>query len=221
MSAQDFQHVLLSHHHGDHMGGLPHIQGQRTHTSPSGPPLEVYGTEESMAAVQRLFRATSITHQVDQDGLQTASGRRVVLWHPTEPGRWVQLSPQVRARSFPVDHISGAAGWRVESGGMSVVFSGDTRFSPHLVEAAQGARLLIHEVFSTEADKERTYQHGHSTAADAGRAASLAGAAELVITHIDTAFHFDPQPLVAEARRYFDGPIDVANDLGQITVGTL
>jgi ribonuclease BN (tRNA processing enzyme) len=44
--------------------------------------------------------------------------------------------------------------------------------------------------------------------------------AELVVTHIDTSFHFDPQPLIDEAKQYFDGPISVAGDFYQVTVGT-
>jgi ribonuclease BN (tRNA processing enzyme) len=72
---------------------------------------------------------------------------------------------------------------------------------------------------STERERERTYRRGHSTAADAGRAAALASVSELIITHIDSPFHFDTQPLLDEARQHFDGPVSVANDLSQVTVG--
>jgi len=218
--AQDFHQVLLTHQHGDHMGGLPHLQGQRTMINPAGPPLLVYSSGEALERVQRLFWATSITHSVDQDGVTTADGRQVVQWRPTDAGTWLKLSPGVRASSFPVDHISGAVGWRVEADGVSVVFSGDNRFCPNLIEAAQGARLLIHEVLSTEKEKDGAHSRAHSTAAEAARVAALAGVAELIITHIDTSFHFDPQPLIDEARQYFNGPISVASDLLQITVGT-
>lgn len=218
MAAQDFHQVLLSHHHGDHMGGLPHIQGQRTSTSPGGPPLRVYGTEESMSAVQRLFQATSVNNKADQDGFRSANGQRLALWHPSQPGQWVPLSPQVRARAFPVNHIPGAVGWRVESGGLAVVFSGDTRFSPSLVEAAQGAQLLIHEAISTHRDKEDAHRRAHSTAAEAARAAAEAGVGQLVLTHIDSRYHFNPQPLVDEARQSYAGPVSVACDLYRIGV---
>ena len=218
MSAEQFDRVLLSHHHADHMGGLPHLQALRTRNQPNGPPLDVYSSEESSERVQQLFRATSITHSVDQDGVVTAEGKQVARWHPTESGEWLDLGLGVRACCFPVEHISGAVGWRVESHGLAVVFSGDTQFSASLVEAAQGARLLIHEALGTETDMEGAHQRGHSTAAEAARAASLAGVSELILTHIDTPFHFDPQPLVDEARRFFDGTVSVASDLHQITV---
>ena len=216
--AQDFQQVLLTHQHGDHMGGLPHIQGQRNLVAPQAPPLQVYGSEEALRKVQRLFEATSITHAVDQDGVTTVDGRQVVRWQPGQEGVWASLNGGIRATPFPVDHIPGAVGWRIESDGVSVVFSGDTRFCPRLAEAAQGATVLIHEVLSTESDKEGARRRGHSTAAEAARIAAQAGVSQLIITHIDSPFHLNTQPLVDEARQIYDGPISVANDLYQVTV---
>jgi ribonuclease Z len=219
ITSESFEHVLLTHRHGDHMGGLPMIQGQRDRVNPEGAPLQVHSTEVSIQGVQALFQATSITHQVDQDGVQTRDGRSLVRWNPLTEGKWVSLGEKVRASCFAVDHIDGSVGWRVESDGVSVVFSGDTRYCENLAEAAQGATVLIHEALSTDHDKEGTAQRAHATAAEAARLATLAGVSQLILTHIDTAFHSDVQPLIYEARQYFDGPISVASDLLQITVG--
>ncbi len=216
--AQDFSQVLLTHQHGDHMGGLPHIQGQRTMVDPEGPPLQVFASEEALQKVESLFQATSITHAVGQDGVTTAQGRRIAAWSPVQAGQWIDLSDSVQASPFAVEHIPGAMGWRVNAGATSVVFSGDTTFCPNVAEAAQGATVLIHEVLSTEADSERTKQRGHCTAAEAAQTAAQAGVSRLIMTHIDSRFHLDQQPLVDEARRFFDGPISVAQDLSQVTV---
>ena len=42
--------------------------------------------------------------------------------------------------------------------------------------------------------------------------------AELILTHITNQYHSDPQPLLDEARRFYDGPISVAHDLYQVEV---
>jgi ribonuclease Z len=220
MLAQDFHQVLLSHAHADHMGGLPFIQGQRSLVDPDGAPMQVYSAEESLRRVQSLFRATSITHAVDQDGVTTSDGQLIVRWQPCQEGQKIRLTDEVWASSFLVDHIPGSVGWRVESAGVSVVFSGDTRFSENLAQASQGADLLIHEALCTDDDPLGAGGRGHSTAGEAARAATLAGVKSLILTHIDTPFHFNPQPLIDEAQRYFDGPVSLASDLHQVTVSS-
>ena len=218
---EQFDQVLLTHHHADHIGGLPYLQGQRTLVDPEGPPLRVYSSEDVLNALRELCAATRMRRiTVDKEGARDHNGQPVFRWLPTMAGHWVELGATTQARSFPVDHIEGATGWRIESNGMSIVFSGDTRFSNSLVEASKGARLLIHEALSTEVEKDETNRRGHSTAADAGRAAAMAGVGELIITHIDTPFHFNTQLLIDDARRFYDGPISVASDLYQVSVPT-
>ena len=101
-----------------------------------------------------------------------------------------------------------------------MVFSGDTRFSPSVAEASQGARLLIHEAFCTDKDQKLANSRGHSSAGEAGRVAAQAGVDELVITHIDSPFSADTQPLIDDARLHYQGPISAANDLTVVTVAT-
>jgi ribonuclease Z len=219
MLAEHFELLLLTHRHLDHMGGLPFLQGQRTLMHPEGPPIKVYSTEESLAYAGRLIQVSRPALRVDQDAAYTPEGQPVLRWYPTQEGKRLQLGPTTYACAFAVDHLPGAVGWRIESDGIAIVFSGDTKFSPTLPEWARDARLLIHEALSTERERDRTYRRGHSTAADAGRAASLAGVSELIMTHIDSPFHFDTSPLLSEARRHFDGPVSVAHDLYQVTIG--
>lgn len=218
--AEDFGPVLLTHRHADHLGGLPFLQGQRTLVDPDGPPLDVYGPEETLEWARRLCQVHWPSLRMDHDGAWTPAGQQVLRWSPTKEGHWLQFGRNTRASSFIVDHIPGSVGWRVESSGLAVVFSGDTKFSPNVVQAAQGARLLIHEALTTEDGRVAALHRDHSTAADAARTATLAGVAELVMTHIDTPFHFDSSPLLVEARHYFDGPTSIASDLQRITVAT-
>ena len=215
----DFDKVLLSHHHPDHMAGLLFVQFTRALNRQDAPALDVYLTEETREwAIKMCSSAHLNVAEADKDGVKNTEGRQVMRWHVVEPGQQIDLGPTTTASCFSADHISGAVGWRVDSDGMSVVFSGDTRFNPELVKASQGARLLIHEAYRTDEEFEYASNHGHSTAGDAGRAATQAGVAELVLTHFDTDFATNPQPLLDEAKKHYNGPTTAATDLYQITV---
>ena len=215
MSPADFDHCLLSHSHADHCEGLSHVEMQRSRRTHEERPMQVYGSEQALADIAVLLAYPTRGLTVDADGALRRDGRRSIAFRPSDPDQWIQLTPGVRARCAPVNHIGGAIAWRVESGGQAVVFSGDTRWHPPLAELAQGATLLIHEAICTEDDRQRADNTSHATAAEAGRIAQLAGVGSLTLTHIDNAFHADTGPLAMEARSVYDGPVSVASDCWQ------
>ncbi|ABM80517.1 ribonuclease Z [Hyperthermus butylicus] len=87
-----------------------------------------------------------------------------------------------------------------------IVYTGDTRPCPTVVEAARNATVLIHDATFTSSMAREAYEQGHSTARDAARAASTADARLLVLFHISARYE-TPDPLLAEARIHHDNVV--------------
>jgi ribonuclease BN (tRNA processing enzyme) len=71
----------------------------------------------------------------------------------------------------------------------------------------------VHEATFAESDRSPGPTVAHSSAADAGRVGARAGADRLILTHVGTEYHADVGVLADEARRYFAGPVEIAEEL--------
>jgi ribonuclease BN (tRNA processing enzyme) len=134
--------VAVTHLHGDHFGGLPFLilDGQFSRrTAPLrvlGPP----GTADRLArAMEALFPGSS-----------TVRRRFPVEVAELEPGGPARRLDGLSVRAWPVVHASGAPALavRVTDGVRSFGYSGDTEWTPSLVDAARGVNLFAVEAYT-------------------------------------------------------------------------
>jgi len=128
--------------------------------------------------------------------------------------------------AFLVNHdpVKPAFGYRVDYGGHSVVYSGDTTLSPNLIRVARGADLLLHEVFVTPpgnpSGSQDPFAAYHTTPEQAAQVFSQAAPRLAMYTHIVKATSSSsPAELLARTRAAgYMGSLEVGQDLLSIDI---
>jgi ribonuclease Z len=100
--------------------------------------------------------------------------------------------------------------------GRKIIYSGDTRSCPQLIEFSMDADLLIHESTFNNSHTDKAYETGHSTAAMAAELAKNANVKQLILTHISTRYK-DSKTLEKEALEVFENS-SVAEDMMVVEV---
>jgi ribonuclease Z len=102
--------------------------------------------------------------------------------------------------------------------GRKVVYTGDTRPTQPVVDAATDASLLVYSAMFTDEQSERARTTGHSTATEAGQVAAESGSEKLWLTHISPRHEGDEQTLEAQAETTFDGDVVAVRDGDSIDI---
>jgi ribonuclease BN (tRNA processing enzyme) len=194
--------VVLSHLHADHCIDLTalHVAHQYGNLG-FKEPLPVYGPAATAERIASGYGMSST------QPLQASFVFR-------EVAAAASIGP-FRVRAERVAHPIEAYGIRLEAGGASLVYSGDTGPCRALDELASGTDVLL---------AEASFVHGrenprdlHMTGREAGQVASNAGAGRLVVTHVPP-WH-NAATAASEAAEVFAGTIDIATAGLTVDVG--
>ena len=190
----DVDAIYISHLHADHCIDLvAYSYARRFHPTGIPPALPVYGPEGTAERICNAFETPP------QMGLMDVYDFREV------PVGEHQIGP-FTVRTVRSNHPIECHAMRIEGGGRSLTYSGDTGVCDELVELARGT-----DVFLCEASWPHSPSNPpdvHLSGREAGEHAQRAGVGTLLLTHI-VAFT-DPQVIVDEARSAFDGRVERA-----------
>ncbi|MCX2931016.1 ribonuclease Z [Mycobacterium sp. CVI_P3] len=227
VGAANITALLLTHLHSDHITDLSDVITTRWVTTFVPTPLPIIGPPGTKAVVDATLAALApdISYRIGHHPDITEPPSIQV--HEYSAGQ-VWDDAGVRITAAPTDHrpVEPTLGFRVEHDGAAVVLAGDTVPCSTLDELASGADALVHTVIRADLVQQMPVQRirdildYHSSVEQAAATAARAGVGTLVLTH------YVP-PLVpgqedqwrALAATEFSGPVEIGNDLHQVSVG--
>jgi ribonuclease BN (tRNA processing enzyme) len=198
--------VVFSHLHPDHCADFASLVVHRRYHprppyDPTARPLPVFAPAEAPDRFAAAY-APSVAERAATDLTD------VFAFHPLGEGGIAHVGgATLTARR--VDHLCEAYALRVDAGGRSLVYSGDTGPCTALVELTRGADVLLCEAtWPHVSDEWEEPPPGvHLSGRQAGEHAAAAGVDKLLITHVPA--WNDGDVLLAEAKAAFDGPVEL------------
>ena len=225
------RYIFLTHHHSDHnleYGNLVYngwAAGLRT-------PVDTYGPPPLKAMTEMYFELNKfdIETRIADEG--RVDLRTLVIVHEFDKPGPVMQNDDVRVTAARVRHppITQTYAYRFDTADRSIVFSGDTTYSPELIELAKGADVLVHEamhlggldrLLKRNPNAATLREHllaSHSLPEDAGKVAAAAGVKTLVLSHLvpsDDPSLTDDNWL-EDVRKHFGGQVIVGHDMMEL-----
>ncbi len=218
--------IFITHLHSDHvleLGALLHTAW----TAGLSTPVRVFGPAGTEAYWRNFCQALEfdINIRIDDEGRPDI--RDLVIFDEFGEGSVLE-EKELTVSALRVDHppVTECYALRFETGGRRIVFSADTNYFPPLAGFAKGADFLLHEAMLQEGvdrlvertgNGERLKAHlmaSHTLAEDAGRIATEAGCAHLVLNHLIPADDpdFGEEHWRQAIRKTWDGPLTIGRD---------
>jgi ribonuclease BN (tRNA processing enzyme) len=240
--------IFFSHLHNDHTSDFPALLSHQW-TNNKSTPTNIYGpyaTASTLQGVLQFMRADVEIRTIDEgrtirpedvffahdldvgaDPVRVFADDRVIVTAATNTHFPDRATARMAHRSF---------GYRFDTSGRSIAFSGDTAYSANIVKLARGADVFVCEIIdhaqwqnsveraktaAAEGHEENIFRHvseTHSPPADVGRMASEAKVKTVVLNHQlrgagTGANGFAISAFIDGVHEKFSGEVIVAEDL--------
>jgi len=221
--------LLLTHLHSDHLVDLYQFIISSWHQNRTRPQL-IYGPPGTQAFVVAQMNAWQAERsmRIEFEKRGSLAAFEIEVTEIENSSDLITLG-DAKISAVRVEHppVEPAFGYVFETADRKLVLSGDTRPCASLVNAAQQADVLVHEVFAHSHDDQslvagtRTTEtmqavaSYHTTAEEVGQIACDANVKCLVLNHIVPP-DADEKKLIASVRHHYSGPVVVGEDLMEI-----
>ena len=182
--------ILISHYHSDHLSGLTQIiesMGIKRRTED----LNIFGPrglKEYLAVIQKTTNVAF--NRLFQISVTELSPKQEFY------------TKNQKVRSFEMDHTLPCFGYRLESGGKTIAYTGDTQPCPSVKELGIGSDILIHEATFLQKEVNLARSTKHSTPKEAAEGAIVCKTGKLILTHVNDD-HETSIEMIAEAGKIF------------------
>ncbi len=186
--------LVVSHGHPDHfVDVIPAFYAR--HYGGLGPPGLPFYSPEGFTDLMSL-----LVSEAGRDVMSQAFAFNVV-----KDGDRFDVGPlSILVREMA--HVGGPAmGFRIEAGGASLAYTGDSGPCDAVVEMARGVDVFLAEATYQESSSMYPF---HMSAVQAAEASREAGVGRLILTHLTPPL--DPAISRDEAMAVYEGPVDVA-----------
>ena len=242
--------VFITHHHLDHTAGLEPLMAltwiDAGLAGSVKPPMQIYGPPATGFLVKAALNYISVSERIFRAGIPTLPpASSLFVAHDIDVPGPVYQDDRIRVTAVENRHFQhpsiGPDGrkdlsltYRFETPGGSVVVTGDTGPSEAVTRFAEGADMLVSEVYlpspgaigntggasaALKAQLAEHMSHEHLTPEEVGKMAARAHVKTVVLTHIvgETGPDEDRR-LIDGVRKYFHGRVIAGHDLLHVNV---
>jgi ribonuclease Z len=222
--------VFLTHLHSDHVVGLPDLYLTGWVLGRRDTPLRLWGPEGTSQMAKHMVHAFDFDITVRRDTHTRYAAIGATIDAMDFEGGVIYDANGITVTAFTVDHgpVKPAFGFRVDYAGRSIGISGDTRPSNNLIAHTRDVDVLFHEAFAPEAYSAahpdvpylviKAIESVHTTPSQAGKIFAAVNPKLAVFYHIDPGKTFADE-LTRDARKYYNGPLEVGEDLMSFNIG--
>ncbi len=134
---EDVDIILISHFHGDHIGGVPFFLLEASIQQRRKKPLTIIGPKNIQVRIQKLYE--SLYENIAKDQMPF-----VCRYEEITPEKFIIIE-NVSIQAIAVYHKPESQGYRLEDDTTSIAYSGDTGWTDNLIPLIRDTDLAIIE----------------------------------------------------------------------------